>query len=235
MTRIEIEKIREQIVQAEKSGDEERVIHLSRQLSDSGSWYGSYKLGYTHEDRAMRVSKHTGVLDRQGFITAAHWYTRALSQEENYWPHDRLAAYYYFGLNGERDFKLAYEHLRYCIEHAEFVAQEQSAEANHNLAVNKMMLAELLSLGLGAPKDINFAKELFSSVARLGYPAAMLGLSDIAKAEKRHWLRFYYLFRAAYRLVRLRKEDRNNHLLEGTGSPHSIIRIVPSTVQPVQF
>lgn len=217
----EKENLWNQVLNALDSNDEDRVISLSEKLSDAGDWRGSNTLGYVFEVKARRVSEEArrqgreNFIDRESFISAAHWYTRALSQGGRYAPHRGLATYYYYGLGGKYDFKVAYEHLKYCIEHVSTVTQ--SPALVQNFATAQIMMAELLFLGLGAPKDVNTARKLFSSAAEAGYPAALIGLSRIEKAEKRFIRSILYLFRAVRMAVKLIIENKDHPLLAGTG------------------
>jgi len=206
----EKENLWNQVLLALDSNDEDRVISLSEKLSDAGDWRGASTLGYFFEVKARRVSIEIGRQNQKYFIEAAHWYTRALSQGGQYAPHYGLAAYYYYGLGGKYDFKLAYEHLKHCIE---------------QVPVAQIMMAELLFLGLGVPKDVDAARKLFSSAAEVGYPAALIGLSRIEKAEK-HFIRsiFYYL-RALRTAVKLVIENKDHPLLAGTGGRRRTFRL----------
>ncbi len=229
MNEEEKENLWNQVLLALDSGDEDHVISLSTKLSDAGDWRGSNTLGYVFEVKARRVSEETrrqgreNFIDRENFIAAAHWYTRALSQGGQYAPHNGLATYYYYGLGGNYDFKLAYEHLKYCIEHASDI-QTQNA-AIQNVAQNQIKMAELLFLGLGVPKDVDAARKLFSSAAEVGYPAALIGLSRIEKAEK-HFIRsIIYYFRALRTAVKLVIENKDHPLLAGTGGKRRTFRL----------
>ena len=223
MNEEEKENLWNQVLLALDSNDEGRVISLSTKLSDAGDWRGSNTLGYVFEVKAMKVSVEMEGVDREDFIVAAHWYTRALSQGGQYAPHNALATYYYFGLGGEYDFKLAYEHLKYCIEHV-FTTQIQSAALIQNVAQNKMHMAELLFLGLGTAKDVDTARKLFSSAAEVGYPAALIGLSRIEKSEK-HFIRsIFYYFRALRTAIKLVIENKDHPLLAGTGGKRRTFR-----------
>lgn len=228
MNEEEKENLWSQVLLALDSGDEDRVIALSRELSDAGDWRGSNALGYIFEKKARRASVETrrqgreNFVDRENFIAAAHWYNRALSQGGQYSPHNGLATYYYYGLGGKYDFKLAYEHLKYCIEHAS-TAQTEGA-AIQNVAENQIKMAELLFLGLGTPKDVNAARKLFSSAAKVGYPAALIGLSRIEKAEKHFVRSIFYYFRALRTAIKLVFENKDHPLLAGTGGRRQTFR-----------
>ncbi len=213
----------DEVLRAQEAGDEDRVMQLSRSLSDAGDWRGSYMLGYVHDAKAERASVRSGAKDTQNFIAAAHWHTRALAQHEQYLSHDRLAAYYYYGLGGQYDFASAYRHLKYCVEDEGF-ARNRDAKALRSVVLNRIKLAELLFLGLGAPKDAHAARKLFAEAAQAGYVAAVMGLSRMEKAEKHYLAALYYYLRAWRIAVRLRKEDPNHRLLAGMGGPYRAIR-----------
>lgn len=223
MNEEEKENLWKQVLLALDAGDEDHVISLAMKLSNAGDWRGSNALGYLFEVKARRISSETGRQDRENFIAAAHWYTRALSQGGQYAPHNGLATYYYYGLGGKYDFKLAYEHLKYCVENASSTQTEDSAI--QNVAQNKIKMAELLFFGLGVPKDVNAARKLFSSAAEVGYPAAYIGLSRIEKAQ-RHYIRaIFYYFRALRIAIKLVIEDKNHPLLAGTGRRRGTFRL----------
>lgn len=209
MNEEEKKNIWNQVLLALDSNDEDRVISLSKMLSDAGDWRGSSTLGYVFEVKARRVSEIEGQ-DRENFIEAAHWYTRAISQGGQYAPHYGLAAYYYYGLGGKYDFKLAYEHLKDCIE---------------QIPVAQIMMAELLFLGLGTHKDVTAARKLFSSAAQIGYPAAVIGLSRIEKIEKHYLKAIYYYFRALHLAIKLVIENKDHPLLAGTGRRRRTFRL----------
>ena len=197
-------------------GDENRVISLSKQLSDAGDCRGSDTLGYVFLEKAKRISIASGDIDREDYVTAAYWYSRALSQGGGYESHNGLATYYFYGLGDKYDFKLAHEHLKYCIEYV-FIDQTQRAPVIRNIARNQIMMAELLFLGLGTPKDINAARKLFSEAAQVGYPAAVRGLSRIEMAD-RHYIQATRLFFRAFRMaIKLGIENKDHPLLSGIG------------------
>lgn len=210
MNEEEKESLWQHVLLALESSDEDRVISLSQKLSDAGDWRGSSTLGYVFENQARRLPVETVRQIREKFIEAAHWYIKALSQGGQYAPHYGLAAYYYYGLGGKIDFKLAYEHLKHAVE---------------EVPVARIMMGELLFLGLGVPKDVNAARKLFSSAAEVGYPAALIGLSRIEKSEK-HFVRsiFYYL-RALRTAIKLVTEDKDHPLLAGTGRTRRTFRL----------
>ena len=198
------------------SGDENRVISLSKQLSDAGDCRGSDTLGYVFLEKAKRISIASEDIDREDYITAAYWYSRALSQGGGYASHYSLATYYFYGLGDKYDFQLAYEHLKYCIEYV-FPEQVQIAAVINNVAQTQIMMAELLFLGLGTPKDINAARKLFSEAAQVGYPAAVRGLSRIEMAD-RHYIQATRLFFRAFRMaIKLAIENKDHPLLSGIG------------------
>lgn len=223
MSEEKIEDLWNQILVAQETGDESRVISLSKTLSDAGDWRGSYTLGYVHEVKATRVSMQTGKTDRADFIAAAHCYNRAISQGGEYAPHNGLATYYYYGLGGKYDFKLAFEHLTYCIEHAP-AFHIWSDASRENVTMNQIMMAELLLLGLGVSKDVNAARKLFLVAAQVGYPAAVIGLSRIEKIEKHYLRAIYYYLRALRMAIKLVRENRDHPLLVGMGGRHRTFR-----------
>lgn len=223
MSEEKIENLWNQILVAQEMGDENRVISLSKMLSDAGDWRGSYTLGYAHEVKATRVSMETGKTDRADYIAAAHCYNRAISQGGEYAPHNGLATYYYYGLGGNYNFKLAFEHLTYCIEHAPNFHIRSDASRD-NVTMNQIMLAELFLLGLGVPKDVNAARKLFSSAAQVGYPAAVIGLSRIEKTEKHYLRAIYYYLRALQMSIKLVRENRDHPMLAGMGGRRRTFR-----------
>lgn len=210
------ENIWDQILLALDVGDEDRVILLSKQLSDAGDCRGADTLGYIFQKRAKRISVESAELNRENYITAAHWYSRALSQGGGYASHYGLATYYFYGLGDKYDFKLAYEHLKYCIEYV-FADKTQRAALINNVAESQIMMAELLFLGPGTPKDIDAARKLFLEAAQVGYPAAVLGLSRIEMAEKNYIQATFYFFRALRMAIKLVIENKNHPLLSGIG------------------
>lgn len=210
------ENIWEEILLALDTGDEDRVIILSKQLSDAGDYRGADTLGYIFQKRAKRITMESGELNRENYITAAHWYSRALSQGGGYASHYGLAIYYFYGLGDKYDFKLAYEHLKYCIEYV-FTDRTQRAAVIHNIAEIQIMMAELLFFGLGTPKDTDAARKLFCEAAQTGYPAAILGLSRIEIAEKNYIQATFYFFRALRIAIKLVIENKNHPLLSGVG------------------
>lgn len=206
----------EQVLLALDSGDENHVISLSKQLSDAGDCRGSDTLGYIFWKKARRISIASGDRDREDYITAAYWYSRALSQGGEYASHYGLATYYFYGLGDKYDFKLAHEHLKYCIEYV-FSDQINSAAVINNVAQTRIMMAELLFLGLGAPKDLNTARNLFLEAAKVGYPAAVFGLSRIEIAGKNYIQATFYFFRALRMAIKLVIENKDHPLLSGIG------------------
>jgi len=196
------ENLWNQVSLALDSNDEDRVIALSKELSEAGDPRGSYTLGYVFQNKAIRLSDESPSQSRENFIAAAHWYNRALSQGGNYLSHHALAQYYYFGSGGKYDFKLAYEHLKHSVEYQ---------------PVAKIMMAELLFLGLGTPKDVATARTLFAVAAAIGYPAAIVGLSRIERAEKHYVRAIFYFFRALRVAIKLVFEDKYHPLLTGVG------------------
>lgn len=152
-----------------ESGDEERAITLFTELADRGDWRGANMLGYIFQEKG-RKNQAQGKAYRPDYLVAARWYRQALSQEEHNPSHYGLA-YYYYGLGGKSDYKLAFEHL------------EKSCLEEKPMA--QVMMAELLWRGRGVPQDVDAAKKLFRSAADAGYPAGLAGLARIAKVEGR--------------------------------------------------
>jgi TPR repeat protein len=223
MSEEEIENLWNQVLVAQETGDENLVISSSKMLSDAGDWRGSYTLGYTYEVKATRVTLQTGKTDRADYIAAAHCYNRAISQGGGYAPHNGLATYYYYGLGGEYNFHLAAEHLTYCIENAPNLPILDDA-TRKNEAMNQIMMAELLFLGYGIPKDVNAAKKLFLSAAKVGYPVAVIGLSRIEKSRKHYLLAIYFFLCAVRMAIKLVRENRNHSLLAGMGGKRQTFR-----------
>jgi Sel1 repeat len=217
----EKESLWNQVKLALDARDEDRVITLAKELSEAGDSRGSYSLGYIFEVRAkrasltMRVQKGDNYIDRENFIAAAHWYNRALSQGGGYGPHSGLAAYYYYGLGGKYDFKLAYEHLSYCLEYASAI--QGGEDASLNIAKNKIMMGELHLLGLGTPKDMHVARKLFAAAAEIGYPAALIGLARVDRAERHFFRSMLYFFRSLRVAIKLVIKDKDHPLLAGIG------------------
>ncbi len=210
------ENIWNKILIALDAGDEDRVISLSKQLSDAGDYRGSDTLGYVFQKRAKQISVESGEPNRENYITAAHWYSRALSQGGGYASHYGLAIYYFYGMGDKYDFKLAYEHLKYCINYV-FSNKTQRAAVITNVAESQIMMAELLFFGLGTPKDIDASKRLFLEAAQVGYPAAVLGLSRIEMAEKNYIRATFYFSRALRMAIKLVIENKNHPQLSGIG------------------
>lgn len=181
-----------------RAGDETRAIALFRQLAEGGDWRASASLGYIFEGR--------GPKDRAHYIEAAHWYNNALSKEDRPELHLALARYYYYGLNGERDLKLAYEHL-----------SRSRPELNPEAA---LMLAELLYLGLGAAPDIHRAKQLLLSAISAGYPYGMLRMARVARGEGRHLTFLLLLLRGLITAIRLSWKNDSDPRLIGMAGRH---------------
>lgn len=210
------------------ANDEALFAALATQLSESGDARGSYALGFACEVRAKRASLSArdgagaGAIDRNGFIEAAHWYTRAISQGGGYQPHSGLASYYYYGLGGKYDFKLAYRHLKSALGAASAI--QGSSEARLDIAKNQIMLAELHLLGLGAPRDLEAARTLFSAAAKTGYPAALLGMSRVERAQG-HILRSLFSYLSGlYTAIKLFRQSKSHPLLAGIGGKWQTFR-----------
>lgn len=219
----EHENLWDKILLALDTGDEDCVISLSKQLSDTGDYRGSDTLGYVFENRARRTSFESGDINRENYITAAYWYSRALSQGGEYASHYGLATFYFYGRGDNYDFQLAYEHLRYCIEYV-FPEQVQRAAVINIVAQTQIMMAELLFLGLGTAKDVNAAMKLFSEAAQIGYPAAVFGLSRIEIADKNYFQATLYFFRALRMAIKLVIENKDHPLLSGIGGKYRHFR-----------
>jgi TPR repeat protein len=118
-----------------------------------------------------------------------------------------LARYYYFGLGGKRDLRLAYEHL-----------SKADPEDNPEAA---LMMAELLYLGVaGVNPDISRAKQLLLSAADAGYPYAMLRLARIAKGDGRYMAFALLMLEGLLNALKLSwKNDKDARLL-GMGGRH---------------
>jgi hypothetical protein len=224
------ENLWNQVSRALDSNDEDRVISLAKKLSDLGDWRGSNTLGYVFQVRADRVSEETrrqgrkNYVDKENFIASAHWYMRGLSQGGGYASHKGLASYYYYGLGGKCDFELAYEHLNHFVAQVSPNMLDQDPELIQHVAKAKIMMAELLFLGLGAAKDLDAARKLFSAAAAVGYPAAIIGLSRIEKAEKHFARAIFYYFRALRAAIKLVNENKDHPLLAGTGGRRRTFR-----------
>lgn len=191
------------------AGDKARAIALFTKLSDLGDWRGSFMIGSIFDDQ--------GKDERSNFDTAAHWYSRAVLQGDNYLPHYGLARYYYYGLGGKYDFKLASEHLKICVERVPDNQRQDAAEI-------QIMMAELLLLGFGTHKDISTARRLFSAAALVGYPAAVMGLSRIERAKKHYFKALLYFFRTMHMALKLVIENKDHPLLAGIGGRHRVFR-----------
>lgn len=209
----------EQILLALDLGNEAHAISLSKELSDAGDYRGSDTLGYIYWKKARSISIVSGNIDRESYITAAYWYNVALSQGGEFASHYGLATYYFYGLGDRYDFKLAYEHLKYCIEYI-FPDQINSDAVINNVAQTQIMMAELLFLGLGTPKDVNAARKLFLEAAQVGYPAAVFGLSRIEIAEKHYIKAIQNFFRGLRMSIKLVIENKNHPLLSGIGGKY---------------
>jgi TPR repeat protein len=184
------------------SGDEDLAIALFSRLVDTGDWRGAYMLGWIAESKGKR--------DQKNYVAAAHWYTRALSLEDSSPPHLALARYYYYGLGGYYDYKQAFEHLQKCHPERDPIVQ--------------MMMAELLYLGLGVSRDVKTARELFTTSATAGYPAAFLGLMSLAKAKKEYGQVILYFLRALFTAIKLVIKNKNDPLLTGIGGKRGTLR-----------
>lgn len=222
------ESLWQQVVLALDKKDDDAVIALAKLLSDAGDSRGSYTLGYVMETKAKRASlaspgKSGGsFIDSENFILAAHWYTRAVSQGGGYAPRRGLARYYYYGLGGAYDFKLAYEYLKDCLECVSPTQTE--AVVRIDIGACQIMMAELRFIGLGVPKDVEIARTLYSSAADIGYPAALIGLSRIAKEEKHYLQAILYFSRALRLAIKLVNENKDPPLLAGVGGKWQTFR-----------
>lgn len=187
------EKLWTEAKAALNAGNHERSIELFKVLAEDGDWRASTSLGYIYEAR--------GKADSSAYIIAAHWYSRALSQEEQPEAHLALGRYYYFGLGGERDFRRAFEHLR-----------QVPLDKDPQVA---LMLGELYLLGLGVPKDLGKARQMFTSLAQSGVPVGFRNLFRLEKLEGhrfRSWLAF---FRGLLAGVKMAVKDRDDPRLVG--------------------
>jgi hypothetical protein len=154
------------------------------------------------------IFEQKGKEERENYIVAAHWYSRALSISECSPPHRALAPYYYFGLGGYYNYRLAFEHL-------------QKSEQD---PVVKMMTAELLSRGLGVAENKKEARNLFRSAASSGYPAALMGLMLLEKSERNYIPALVYFIRGLYAAIKLVVKNKNDPLLTGIGGKRGTIR-----------
>jgi TPR repeat protein len=196
-----------------ESGDENRAIVLFTELAEGGDWRGSHMLGYIFQERG-RQNQNNGRPHKPDYLTSARWFRQALSQGEQPKTHYALARHYYYGLGGKFDYMQAFMHLK-------------KSPMEHE-PIAKMMLAELLGLGLGTQKDVPLADELFSSVANAGYPAGFIGLARIAIAERKFFKAFISTCRSLYMAAKLVITDKNHPKLVGIGGKYGQYRRYPS-------
>lgn len=193
-----------------KTGDEDRAIALFTELADRNDWTGSYMLGCIFQERG-RQNQRRGEPYRPSYLLAARWYRQALSQEEQCSPHYGLARHYYYGLGGIFDYKQAFEHLqKSCLEDSPLA---------------QVMMAELLWCGLGAPKDINAARVLFTSAVNAGYPAGLVGLRRMAILERKFIQATVYYFRSLFMAIKLVIKNKNHPQLVGIGGKWGDFRL----------
>lgn len=175
------------------SGEETRAIALFERLAKDGDWRASTSIALILEAK--------GAQDPRFFIQAAHWYNNALAKEDRVEPRLGLARYYYYGLGGTKDYKLAIQHL-----------VNASPELKPEAA---LMLATLFYLGPEKSQiDIEKAKKYYRLACEAGYPLAMQHLSRIALSEG-HLLEALRLgIRGIATLIRLRlNNDRDPKLI----------------------
>jgi TPR repeat protein len=86
------------------------------------------------------------------------------------------------------------------------------------------MMAELLFLGFGVPKDVDTARKLYCSAVEAGYPAALVGLSRIEKEAKRYRRAILYYFRALFQAAKLVVKNKDHPLLAGIGGKYHTFR-----------
>jgi len=184
------------------SQNDERAIWLLTRMAENGDWRATTSLGYLYEAMGKR--------DPANYIRAAHWYSRALAQNDVPAPHLALARYYFFGLGGDCDFERAVGHLL----DVSYVENPQAA----------LMMAELYLVGGGVRKDLSRAKDLFSRLASSGYPAGFLGLRRVETAQGNVLRALVAHFRGLLLLIRIVARDKTDPHLIGTGGSHGNFR-----------
>jgi TPR repeat protein len=188
----------EKVTAAIDGGKTDEAISWLKQLANGGDWRAAWALGAVLESKGTQDSRY--------YIEAAHWYTNALAKEDRPEPNLGLARYYYHGLGGYRDFRLAYEHSK------------RAQPASNYEAV--LMMAEILLHGAGASRDLEAAEKLFRNAADAGYPFGLVGLAKIQKARSRWFSSAWYAARAIVSAAKLTIRDANSARLLGLGKKH---------------
>jgi TPR repeat protein len=171
-----------QATAALNSNKEAEAVDLLRDLAEQGDWNASTALGAIYESR--------GPADPSNYTRAAHWYSQALVRGQSLDAHRGLARYYFYGLDGIKDWDLARIHL------------EQAAPEGDPQAAT--LLANLCHRSPKKPDDIQKAKQLYAVAANAGYPFAMRELSTIFLSEYRWIKAIRFRCAAIVQLFRLR-------------------------------
>ncbi len=187
------DKVGDEVKNFLNQGDNYRAINTLLPLATEGHSRACLALGYIYESIGSR--------ERSEYVTAFHWYSRALELEHLPETHHALGRCYFFGLGVQENSLFALRHL----EQAKPLESPDAA----------VMLANIHQLGKNVPKNLSEAKKYYVVGAESGYPFAMIQLANIFQNEGKIFSSLQLRFRAVVQITRLRIANKKDPKLIG--------------------